>query len=156
MDTPTVTAVPPARPRPQPAKIGCVAIVLADAPLHLACDRKQRYHGIQCKKGRGIILPAGAWAPDKDLTYRHTASRELQEEMGLIIPPDRLRYVWHGPDGYGYDTFGFKGHSPEGTPIETNEGTQVLATFEDLRDSLYGPWDDVLFREMYERSSRGW
>lgn len=40
--------------------------------------------GLDCAKGRGLILPGGKFDPEQDRTLHDTAKRELFEETGLF------------------------------------------------------------------------
>jgi ADP-ribose pyrophosphatase YjhB (NUDIX family) len=116
--------------------IGCVALVEQ--------GNSDWYVGIQCKKGRGIILPGGKYDSNIDQTYHHTACRELREETGLVAEAKDLEYVWHGPDGFDHITFAFIVHKYSGKAIETPEGCPVKACWNDLMQSKFGGWYAVL------------
>ena len=126
-------------------KIGCIVM--------LPCDNGSvgGYVGIECAKGRGKILPGGKWTPE-DGTYRNAAAREFREETGLIIDPNDLKYIWHGPDGYGYETFGFLATKyATGKTCDSPEGKVCTVTVEELLQSKYGAWYDVFFSVYWNR-----
>lgn len=125
-------------------KIGCVAIVPHESG--------KGFHGIRCGKGRGIILPGGRYEKDVDLTYHHTACRELFEEMGLVTTPEDLEYLWHGPDGGDFITFAFLVKRYSGVPQETKEGIPVHADWNDLMVSHFAGWYACLKDVLDQRS----
>ncbi len=125
------------------SKIGCVAII-----PHLNSEKLRYFDGINCAKGRGVILPGGGWEPEKDKSFQECAAREALEETGLICDPTKMKYIWHGPDGFGYTVFGFLCTGVKGTPIVTNEGSPVIAHREDLYNSKFGAWYRILFEVM--------
>jgi len=102
------------------------------------------YVGLNDKKGRGFILPGGKYEPDKDKTYHDTAIREVKEEVGLDL--NEVEYIWHGPDGFGYTCFAFKGYEYRGELVkETEEGYPCIVTYDILMKSNYAPYYKVLF-----------
>lgn len=96
--------------------------------------------------GRGLILPSGRYEPAKDLTYKDTAIRHAQDEVG--VTPHNLRYVWHGPDGGDYTTFAFETNSWEGIPKCSNEGVPQVVDWDDLLDSDLGAYYSILYEIM--------
>lgn len=117
-------------------KIGAIALCPTWWHNHLY------FHGIQCSKGRGLILPGGA--RERDETYKGTAVRELREELGLITTEDELRYIWCGPDGDDYLTFAFLVNNCWGEPKDLGSGEPKLVTWTDLKYSYYGAYYQIL------------
>jgi len=123
-------------------KIGCIAMTSCGS-FH----GKKQFLGIECAKGRGIIMPGGKW--EKGETYTETASRELREETGLVVDPKELRYVWMGPDGDGYIVLAFEfGFSciEDQEPQETPEGNPIWAEKEVFLQSKYAGYYECLFQ----------
>lgn len=117
--------------------IGCVAVIPSIGG---------NFIGINCAKGRGLLLPGGGWEPNKDPTYHHAAAREAFEETGLIIDPDRLRYLWHGPDGYDHTTFAFLCPELKVLPeIDLPEGKPCIVSPLDTYMSKFAAWYRCLF-----------
>lgn len=118
--------------------IGCIAVIVAGA---------DKLVGLECSKGRGLILPGGRWEVEKDRTYHHAASREAKEEVGLDCPAANLKYLWHGPDGFGYDTFSFLAYQPRPIelPASTPSGRPCFVTVNDLMQSKFAAYYAVLF-----------
>jgi 8-oxo-dGTP pyrophosphatase MutT (NUDIX family) len=110
---------------------------------------KGGFLGMQCKKGRGLILPGGTYEPKKDATYKDTAIREAQEEVG--VTPKNLRYLWCGPDGGGYMTFAFEAQSFEGEPKASNEGVPQVVHWSDLFESTFGAYYEILYEVMQQK-----
>lgn len=116
-------------------KIGCVGLI--------PCT-DGRFVGIQCSKGRGLILPGGKFEPDKDHSFHHAALRETLEETGILCPLGDLKYLWHGPDGFGYTTFTFLATRALGKLTSSNEGQVVIVERSDLMCSKFAPYYAVM------------
>jgi ADP-ribose pyrophosphatase YjhB (NUDIX family) len=123
-------------------KVGCIAVVPVEGG----------FVGMECDKNRGLILPGGKWERDKDKSYHHAAARELLEETGLSTDPEKLEYIWHGPDTGEYITFAFLAREVQGTIRESPEGMPRLVTWDDLLASHFGAYYRVL-REVMARWS---
>jgi len=114
--------------------------VFALVPINL---RWPIFHAIECKKGRGVILPGGKW--EKGETYHQTAQREFKEEMGLDAHSFRFFHFGANTDGYLCYTFRGDLQSYFQVPKETDEGRPCEATFDDLiNGSEFGPYMAVL------------
>ena len=126
-------------------KIGCIVVCQATV-------MPDQYLGIKCAKGRGRILPGGKWDPeDNNESYKDAAAREFSEELGIQISTSFLKYIWHGPDGFGYTTFAFKYTGPLLTLsdcVESTEGKPCLITEEQLYASQYNAYYRLLFEVM--------
>lgn len=113
-------------------KIGCAALVY---------DDDFNIIGIDCVKGRGIILPGGKW--EEGETYRAGAIRELREETGLVGGSSEFLLGALGPGGCF--TYTFRIHVRDFSTIaNSKEGKVVRATWDDLMRSEYAPYYDVL------------
>ncbi len=101
--------------------------------------------GLDCSKGRGLILPGGKW--EKNETYHEAAAREALEEVGIRLDPQKLRYLWHGPSGHGAETIAFL--APEQKdyfqPVTTREGTSRILFPHHLFLSAYKAYYKILF-----------
>jgi 8-oxo-dGTP pyrophosphatase MutT (NUDIX family) len=120
----------------QPQGIGVFALI----PISL---RGPMFHAIECKRGRGIILPGGKWEPGE--LYHQTAIRETEEEMGLRVTRPVFFHFGANTDGYLCYTFQCDLTSSFQQPVETAEGKPVEACWDDLvRGSKFGPYMAVL------------
>lgn len=108
--------------------------------------------GMQCAKGRGLILPGGKFEWEKDKTYKDTAKRECREEVG--VQPLDLKYVWHGPDGKDFITFAFYAETFLGTPKRSDEGVPQRVEWEDLLVSHFAAYYEILFEIMQGKYTR--
>lgn len=88
------------------------------------------YLGLQCSKGRGIILPGGKPKPGE--TFREAAIRELFEETGIIV--DDLELIFQGFENncYGYTFLAKK--IVGGRLTDSVEGELVVASPEQFVD----------------------
>lgn len=123
-------------------KIGAIAVIPAG-------DGK--FWGLECPKGRGLILPGGKYEKS-DTSYAHTAAREAYEEIGALLNPYRLRYLWHGPDGGDFICFAFLANLvtfPDDGP--ELEATPQKVTWSQLSMSEFGPYYRIL-KEIYFRA----
>lgn len=112
-------------------KIGAFAVV----PVHSGV--KVGLLGIECAKGRGLILPGGTYEPSIDASYHHTAKRELYEETEVTAVLEDMRYLMLAPDGGNYMTYAFLCPRVYGTPQITEEGKPTIATWDQLCDNKY-------------------
>ncbi len=117
-------------------KIGCILVL----PLP-----GKRYLGIDCSKGRGVILPGGK--VDEGETWQECAAREAKEEVGAVVHPDNCRYLWHGPDGDGFTTFAFLCTSNFNVIADhrSSEGRPTETTYQELLKSKFGNYYRILF-----------
>ena len=123
--------------------IGCVAII--------PCTTGN-FIGIKCSKGRGLILPGGGWESDKDPTYHHAAAREAFEETSIKIDHQRLKYLWHGPDGFGYQTIAFLHQGLCDLPsVKLPEGEPTIVTPQDTYASKFAAWYRILFEVCHDQ-----
>jgi len=123
----------------QKLKIGLVSLVeVPDSDYIVAIDSPQH----------GIILPGGKWR-GKSETYREGAARELKEETGLIATSSKYLFGCIGTKQDVYSiTFITKVKSVvEG--FESHEGKCVFASWNDLLNSKYGAYYDIL-KEIYD------
>ena len=121
-------------------KIGAIAVMPYDGA----------FLGIECKKGRGIILPGGTYDPAQDRTFHDTAIREAFEECGARIGrswPD-IAEIGCWPDGGDYMTFSFFTPKWNGPVRETNEGKPIRAEWKDLLASKFGAYYLLLYQKM--------
>lgn len=126
-------------------KIGAIAVMPYDGA----------FLGIQCKKGRGIILPGGTYDPAQDRSFHLTACREAFEECGAKInfPTMPVTEIACWPDGGDYMTFSFWCPQWDGPVWETNEGKPVRATWMDLIASKFGAYYLLLNQKMQGKYS---
>jgi 8-oxo-dGTP pyrophosphatase MutT (NUDIX family) len=123
-------------------KIGAIAVI----------PYSHGFLGLQCAKGRGLILPGGTYEREKDSSYQDTAIRETVEEVGVI--PHGLQYIWHGPDGGDYTTFAFLANWYSGEPRASNEGVPQVVQWDDLFKSDFGAYYLILYEIMERRCYR--
>jgi 8-oxo-dGTP pyrophosphatase MutT (NUDIX family) len=108
------------------------AVVLIQSGSRILC--------IDCKKGRGHILPGGAIEKGED--FHTAAKRELKEETGYIS--NRLEFVFGGPSNtttYTY-CFAHRGSLPD-QPAPGDEKV-VWSTWDVMFDSEFGAYYRVL------------
>ena len=121
-------------------KIGCVGLVRGGSPRQVLA--------IECKKGRGLILPAGKWEK-KDPTFRDCAAREVWEETGVHILAREGRLIHSGLACDGYFNYIFEWDSPKDTynMRETEEGIPRWVDYHDLlnQECIFLPDYDILF-----------
>lgn len=120
-------------------KIGCVTLVRFE-PQGL----KPVFYGIQCSKGRGVILPGGKW--EKGESFVQCAERELREEAGVIATDYKL--VFGGMSEEGYYTYAFTAKFVQREWHDEEEGKVVNATWDDLQKSAFGGYYDLLKHAM--------
>lgn len=111
--------------------IGCVSLVFY---------HDHRIVAMQCKKGRGIILPGGKW--EKGETFRETAARELKEEVGLTATSQNWIYGGMSSDGAFVNTFVTKVEHFH--MKETAEGIPMFTDWEGLLTSDFKAYYDIL------------
>lgn len=89
-------------------------------------NEKNEILAIRCRKGRGLIL-AGGKMEKSDLTYRHCAARELEEETGVRVNPSDATLVHHGLGSTGKTyVYAYKfNHYDDSNMRKTKEGTPV-------------------------------
>jgi 8-oxo-dGTP pyrophosphatase MutT (NUDIX family) len=104
--------------------IGCITMI----------QHNDRIVAIQCKKGRGVIMPGGKWQPGE--TFIDTAKRELEEETGLKARNFKL--IFHGMSEEGYYTYAFSAQIDEFKPTDSAEGDVVLTDWHTLKQSKFG------------------
>lgn len=116
-------------------KIGCISLVRFQDNKLLA---------INCRKGRGIILPGGLH--EEGETYKEAALRELQEETGAIgYDP---KFVFGAPDGTSFCmAFEIGRVLPSSIRfgIDLGSGVVVAATIEELLQSHFRSYYECLF-----------
>ena len=124
-------------------KLSSIALVLLDY---------YRVLGIDCAKGRGVILPGGNM--EQGETFHECASRELSEETGLAIGPADLSFLYSGPSGDGYICHCFVAKRPG---LDLNvlpgsvEGPVVAATWEQLFASKYQGYYRIVYDILVQR-----
>lgn len=79
--------------------IGCITMI----------RHNDRIVAIQCKKGRGVIMPGGKWEPGE--TFLETAKRECFEETGLLA--HNFKLIFQGMSEEGYYTYAFSAQIDE-------------------------------------------
>mgnify|MGYP003423951895 CR=1 FL=1 len=118
-------------------KLGCIAVVPAIGG---------GFVGIECAKGRGLILPGGK-VETTDPSWNHTASRELVEETGLKIPHWDFKYLWQGPDGQNHIVMAYLASGRYKCPTKaTAEGKPQVVWPCDLYKSTFAAY----YRAMFE------
>lgn len=102
--------------------------------------------GLQCSKGRGIILPGGKWEVGE--TFKQTASRELFEETGLVALRQEL--VFSAPCENGYYIFSFVTVVEKfEAGFESREGLTVFTNWATLiANETFGGYYELLYDSM--------
>lgn len=117
-------------------KIGCITLVRIEPQgIH------PTFYGIQCGKGRGIILPGGKWEQGKE-TFLQCAKRELYEETGVVATDYKL--VFGGMSEEGYYTYAFTAQFTRRETHDDKEGRVVVATWDDLQKSAFAGYYGLL------------
>lgn len=111
-------------------KIGCITLVR----FH------DRFIGIRCKKGRGVILPGGKWEPGE--TFVQAAQREFREETGMAV--ERLQLVFSGMSEEGYYTYAFLGFLSGRFVLGAGDEAVVLTGWPELKKSSFGGYYELL------------
>jgi 8-oxo-dGTP pyrophosphatase MutT (NUDIX family) len=114
--------------------IGCISLI------HM----NEGIVGIQCKKGRGIILPGGRAEAGED--FKQAAARELMEEVGLTAMYQEL--IFHGPPDEVSYTYCFLTEVKSYTPTGNPEHEIVSASWADLFKSRYHAFYKLLYEEV--------
>lgn len=118
--------------------IGCINLVELGV---------NEFVGIQCSKGRGIILPGGKWNLGED--YEEAATRELLEETGLVATRQELLWGGFSPDlAYVYT---FLTSIKEYKPVDSSEGKVVRCNWSDLFNSFFRPYYKLLQQHIWIR-----
>lgn len=109
--------------------------------------------GLECTKGRGLILPGGKFEPKVDETYRHAAIRELKEETGLVVKPEHCHYIWSSLDHSGFYCHAFYANVYTGELQEETEAGKPrwIYTTELVNNSVFWPYYDLLFTVLAEK-----
>ena len=128
-------------------KFGAVGLIQKHIGIHT------KFLGLQCAKGRGIILPGGKFDPAVDNNYQDTAARETEEETGIIVNKDSGKLLLHMPLPDGYYGFAYTFPEWEGEIDEFNrEGipgwySREEFFLQDYSACNFSPFYHVLFHE---------
>jgi 8-oxo-dGTP pyrophosphatase MutT (NUDIX family) len=124
-------------------KIGCIALVPWEGG---------GFVGINCAKGRGLILPGGKYDV-ADGTYEATASRELHEETGVFCRPEGMKYLFQGPSiTDDYWVIAFLGDMGVGPLMESQEGKPQRVIKAQLMTSRFKAYYSLLFNALRDRN----
>lgn len=124
-------------------KIGCIAIVPWEGGGYL---------GMQCSKGRGLILPGGKYEPS-DGTYEQTATRELMEETGVFCPAEQMKFLFQGPSITDeYWVIAFLAEMGMGPLKESGEGRPQRVVKSQLLLSNFRAYYSLLFNALRDRN----
>lgn len=110
--------------------------------------------GIDCRKGRGIIMPGGKWDGACE-SFEEAAIRELEEETGLR--PDNVHssgsYLLGAPDGFGYFVMAFRVQVSDFTQMRARgSGVPQVANWQQFFASEYSAYYQLLFQIMSQAS----
>lgn len=126
-------------------RIGCVSVVGVGSDLFV---------GINCSKGRGIILPGGKWEPEFNLgeTFKDCAARELKEEAGLKTNKSEL--LFHGPSGDGFYVYAFRvvTNSPFNS-VDHGSGRAGIHKYDEFMKSQFKAYYELMFEAYFNRGA---
>lgn len=121
--------------------IGCVSLVINGGDII----------GLQCSKGRGVILPGGK--QEEGETFHETAARELYEEAGLKVISQK--FIFAGFPHYKCYTYTFLTDVTNfKAGFKSKEGITTKTNWDELFKSEYGAYYRVLQEVWHDYVSR--